>query len=347
MDQRVDNLIITKMINQEVAHYNDSQLNIFSKFNVITIIKKGHDDVKIKLPITPFQRLLGLFRLTRRLFRLDKSCVVCMQTGYVAFWQGKVYHIAYTDRIPRCTLTMIGCRNPMHNSIAKIDDLNLYFGEYGQPHPAGKSVYHSADGGRSWKKVFNIPAGKIRHIHSCKWDPFEKKIWLLTGDFEGQSYLISADPDFKNIEWIGDGSQKYRAVDAIFEQDVIHWIMDSPLSSVSQMTMNRKTHEVVKGQDFPGPVWYLKSLSDDLTVCASVQEVGPSHTDEYVHLYYTKNRKDWIEVAHFEHDGFKKGIMKFGVCCFSEGNQTSDSFYIHFEAIKNFDGKVALCKIVK
>jgi hypothetical protein len=339
------NLTIEKTLDHEIAHFCDDELKIFSKFNKVTIEVVGSENRQFVLPVTFSQKILGLHRLSRRLFRLDKSNVIPTNNGYVAFWQGKVFHLAHGDKKPVLTLSMVGCRNPLHNSVANIDGNILYFGEYGQPHEAGKSIYRSLDGGISWEKIFNISQNKIRHIHACKWDPVEEKIWVFTGDYEGQSWVLCADQDFKNIEWIGDGNQHYRAVDAIFEKDAVHWIMDSPLSEVHHIRLDRKTRSIRIGKVFNGPVWYLKKLSDGVILAGSVQEVGPSHVDTKVHIYATRNMKKWVDIAQFEHDGFKKGIMKFGVPAFADGEQESTLFYIHFEAVSGFDGKVVQCSL--
>jgi hypothetical protein len=342
---KFSNLAINEILNEEIAHYSNGKIRIFSKFNKIIIQIDDQNGIKINLPINFFQKILGVSRLLRRTLRLDKSCILPTKTGYVAFWQGNVYHINYNESTPKLTLKMTGCRTPLHNSIANIDGENLYFGEYGNPHPKGKSIYHSPDGGLTWNKVFNISCEKIRHIHACKWDQYEQKIWVFTGDFEGQSHVICADREFKDIEWIGDGSQNYRATDAIFEKDAVNWIMDSPLSEVHHIKLNRNTRKITIGQVFPGPVWYLKQLGDGLTLACTVQEIGPSHKDHNLHLYASRNLKKWVEVAQFEHDGFKKGLMKYGVGAFADGAQNSNAFYIHFEAVRKFDGKVCLCSL--
>ncbi|NQV51345.1 MAG: GNAT family N-acetyltransferase [Candidatus Marinimicrobia bacterium] len=339
------NITIEKTIDQEIAHFCDDKIKIFSKFNRVTIEQKGSETRQISLPVSISQRILGLHRLSRRLFRLDKSSIIPTSSGYVAFWQGNVFHLSHEDDKPNHTLSLVGCRNPLHNSVANIDGNILYVGEYGQPHEAGKSIYRSLDGGLSWEKIYNIPQSKIRHIHACKWDPFEEKIWVFTGDFEGQSWVLCADKDFKDVEWIGDGSQQYRAVDAIFDKVAVHWVMDSPLSEVHHIRLDRKTRSIRIGKVFNGPVWYLKKLMDGVTLAGSVQEVGPSHVDTKVHIYATRNMKKWVDIAQFDHDGFKKGIMKFGVAAFADGEQDSTSFYIHFEAVSGFDGKVVQCSL--
>ena len=342
---KFSNLTINEILNKEIVHYSNEKVKIFSKFNKISVQIDGKEETTINLPINFIQRIFGISRLFRRLLRLDKSCVLPTAIGYVAFWQRNVYHIKHNNSTPILTLKMTGCRNPLHNSVVNIDGENLYFGEYGKPHPSGKSIYHSPDGGLTWKKVFNISCDKIRHIHACKWDQYEQKVWVFTGDFDGQSYVLCADREFRNVEWIGNGSQYYRAVDAFFEKDTVHWIMDSPLADVHHIKLNRKTRQISIGQSFPGPVWYLKQLGDGLTLACTTQEIGPSHKDRAVHLFASRNLTKWVEVAQFKHDGLKKGIMKFGVGAFAEGSQNSNTFYMHFEAIRKLDGKVCLCSL--
>lgn len=342
---KFSNLAINKILNKEIAHYSDGKIKIFSKFNKITIQICGKDETTINLPINFIQQIFGVSRLFRRLLRLDKSCVLPTAIGYVAFWQGNVYYIKHNNNTPIHALKLTRCRNPLYNGVANIDGENLYFGEYGKPHPSGKFIYHSPDGGLTWKKVFNISCDKIRHIHACKWDQYEEKVWVFTGDFDGQAHVLCADREFRNVEWIGDGSQYYRATDALFEKDAVHWIMDSPLAEVHHIKLNRKTRNISIGQAFPGPVWYLKRLGDGLTLACTVQEIGPSLKDHMAHLFASRNLTKWVEVAQFEHDGLKKGLMKFGVGAFADGSQNSDAFYMHFEAIRKLDGKVCLCSL--
>jgi len=344
---KFSNMVINKILDKEIAHYSDEKVKIFSKFNKIAIQIDDKDEMIIKLPINFIQRVLGVNRLFRRLFRLDKCCILPTDTGYVAFWQGNVYHIKHNDFTPIHTLKMTGCRNPVHNSVANTDGKNLYFGEYGQPHPSGKSIYHSPDGGLTWEKVFNISCDKIRHIHACKWDQYEENVWVFTGDFDGQAHVLCADREFRNVEWIGDGSQYYRATDAFFEKNAVHWIMDSPLAEVHLIKLNRKTRKISIGQAFPGPVWGLKRLSDGLMLACTGQESGPSNMDNKIHLFASRNFKKWVEIAQFETDVFeeRKGLMKFGVGMFADGAQNSDAFYMHFEAIRKLDGKVCLCSL--
>ncbi len=339
-------LVIQEIIDQEIIHYADKDQLISSKFNRIKIIDK-HGGKTIKMPIASPYFLFGQFRLFRRFMRLDKMCVIPSATGYVIFWQGIVYHLSRDCSKLIDVMHMTGCRNPLHNTVANINGYELFFGEYGRPNPAGKSIYRTLDGGLSWEKVFNIPNDKIRHIHSVNWDHYEEKIWVFTGDFEGQSFILSADKDFKNIEWIGDGTQCYRAINPFFEKDSIHWIMDSPLKEVHHIKLDRQTREIEIKKTFPGPVWYSKKLDDGYYLAATAQENGPSHQDKYLHFFVSKDLEQWEDIAQFKSDRMPKGLFKFGVITFADGEQDSNGFYIFYEAVKQFDGKSCLCQLAK
>lgn len=337
-------LKILDVFNYEIVHYADKDLKIFSRFNRIIINHTGSKSEAVTLPIKAWEKIIGKIRLFRRLLRLDKMCVVPANAGYVIFWQGKVYHYVPGVGLTK-TLEMESCRNPLHNSIANIDGKLLYFGEYGKKTDDGKYVYRSEDGGLTWHKIFHFQGDTIKHIHACKWDPYEEKIWVLTGDFEGESYLVCADRDFRQVEWIGDGSQFYRAIDLVFREELVHWCMDSPIRNSHHITLNRKTREIKLGQRFPGPVWYIKELTSGGVLAATAQEIGPSHIDDKLHIMYSKDLDTWEEVATYEHDGLKKGVFKFGVMGFSDGEQTEEGFFMHAEAVKHYDGKSLFCCI--
>lgn len=337
-------LELKEILNDEIIHFASPTTLITSHFNIIKIQEDGKENI-VKMPINIKQKIGGITRLTRRALRLDKSCVLPTFNGYVVFWQGSVYHIKKNENIPLLTLNLTGCRNPMHNAIANINGKELYFGEYGNPHPSGKTIYRSIDGGVSWDKVYNISCDKIRHIHCCKWDPYEEKIWVFTGDFEGQSYILCADKNFENVEWIGDGNQYYRACNAFFKKDTVHWIMDSPLSEVHHIKLNRNTRKIELMQSFAGPVWYSKELSDGYYMAVTAQEIGPSHKDKKLHFMVSSDLKHWEEVRCFEHDKLPKGYMKYGVVAFADGGQDSQRFYTFYEGVKGLDGKSCLCTL--
>jgi hypothetical protein len=340
-------LVIKEITKKEICHYASSDMLITSHFNKV-YVNKNNDKYKFSLPGGGIFKIFGNFRLFRRALRLDKCNVVPVQDGLVIVRQGKLYFYNELDESLTPVLTLKNCRNVLHQSITVIDGQELFFGEYGNNASRNEvPVYRSRNGGKSWETVFVFPAGKIKHVHGCYYDPYEDKIWTLTGDFEGECYMLCSDKDFKNVEWIGDGSQQFRACNVFFEKNAVHWIMDSQLQDSYHVQFDRKTRKIKLGQQFPGPVWFIKRLMDGYFLAATAQEIGPGVRDEYVHFMVSKNLKDWIDVHLFEHDHLPKRYFKFGVIGFPDGLQTSDDFYFFAEALQGFDGKMASCKIIE
>jgi len=338
-------LTIQKIIDREICHFSESDMLITSKYNKI-YVQKSNNNYTVQLPSESIKRIFGLLRLSRRALRMDKCNVVPVEDGLVIIRQGKVYHYSESQEQLRQTLNLKNCRNVLHQSIAVINKKILFFGEYGNNSSRNEvPVYRSLDGGKTWEDVFVFPAGKIKHIHGCYYDPYADMIWTLTGDFEGECHILCSDKEFQDIEWIGDGNQAYRACNVFFEKDTVHWIMDSQLQSSYHMQFDRKTREVNQGQIFPGPVWYIKRLEDGYYLAATAQEIGHGVKDQYAHLMVSKNLKEWEDIHQFCHDGFPKRYFKFGVIGFADGIQNSRSFYLFAEALKGLDGKMALCSI--
>lgn len=338
-------LTVKKLINDEICHFAASGCLITSSYNVINIKEHGYS-YHVQLPSDGWKSIFGLWRLSRRALRLDKCNVIPSKKGLIVIRQGKVYYYDKHRQLLTHVLNLKNCRNVLHQSIAAIDGEKFYFGEYGNnPYRSEVPVYRSLDGGRSWEIVFMFPTGKIRHIHGCCFDPIDRKIWIFTGDFENECHILCSDLEFKQIEWIGDGGQRYRACNAFFERDSVHWIMDSQLTDCYHIKFNRKTHTIEQKQLFPGPVLYIKRLADGYYLATTAQEIGPGVKDRYAHLMVSKDLEKWEDVYQFEHDGLPKRYFKFGLITFADGIQQSKAFYLFAEAVSGFDGKIALCEI--
>ena len=336
------NLDLLEVLPYEFMHYKSDELNIYSKANIVYL--EGKIDRQVTLPISLFKSLLSKSRLLRRILRLDKCCVVPAGNGYIIYWQGSVYHWSNEGHLQK-TLTMVNCRNPMHNTIAEIDPATFIFGEYGQPHSSGKKIYKTIDAGLSWKKIYEFQPDKIRHVHCCIWDKYEDRLWTFTGDADGECHVINSDSDFKDLKFYGDGSQTFRATGAFIDKRYVHWIMDSPLNESQSVRLDKKSGEIMLGQSFPGPVYYYTKTEDGLHLVCTAQEPGVSLTDNSVHVFASRKLKKWVNIGSFEHDGLDKRIFRFGVGVFPAGTYASNNVVISFDSVKKFDGKVVRVNI--
>ena len=337
---------IKTIIHNEICHFADEHCLITSKYRQV-YVKRGDEEYVVKLPPDVWwQRILAVSRLARRALRLDKCNVVPVGENLVIIRRGKVYHYDRATAPLSYTRELTTCRNVLHQSILVLNDQEIYFGEYS--HLANRddvNVYRSVDGGRSWEIIFVFPKGQIKHVHGCYYDPYEEKIWVLTGDFKDECYLLCTDRDFENIEWIGDGQQDYRACNLFFEENAIHWIMDSQLQDSYHIRLDRHTRTIERKQMFPGPVWYIKRLTDGYYLAATAQEIGAGVHDKYAHLFVSKDLETWEDIYQVSHEGLPKRHFKFGVIGFADGDQSSQNFYLFAEALRGIDGRILVCEL--
>lgn len=334
------NLTKTKKIpSSEIVHYFSGDDIITSKFNKIKVNYKNYK-CTVTLPAGFVENVFGLFRLSRRALRLDKCNVFTSGNFLIIVRKYKVFSYNLETNELKETLTLKNCRNILHQSMCTNKQGELFFGEYGnngERKPV--NVYKSADNGQSWEVIYKFKAGEIKHIHGCYYDPYEDKIWTLTGDFENENIVMKSDANFTDNEKIGDGSQTYRAVSIFFQENSVHWIMDSPIERSYHYEMDRASYKITKKEGFPGPVWYLKELSDGYFLAASSVEIGDGVYDNYAHLFVSKDLETWTELAKFKKDILPMRYFKWGVIAFADGEQSSDNFALFFEALNNVDGK--------
>lgn len=334
-------LEIFDQIPSEVVHFYDHDTgNMISsranKFDIL-IDNKTH---KLALPLHALKKPFTLTRLGRRLSRVDKSSAVfnLERDGVVLLYDGLVFFYDLQSRMLSRRLELRNCRNVLHGGIA-VTPHGIYFGEYGSnPDRSEVPIWRSVDGGRNWYIVFNFAAGKIKHVHGVYFDSFSDRLWVTSGDADGECVLVSADHDFKDLQFYGDGTQAWRPVSLLFSKSNVIWAMDSPLKPSHLQVMDRKTGALQTAQRFDGPVWYTKVLVDGTALLQSSVEPGPSVRTKHAQLFSSKDLIHWNPVAKFRKDIWPMPWFKYGVIGFADGPQTTEDFIIFGEALNGLDG---------
>jgi hypothetical protein len=331
----------------EIVHFYSDELLVVSTHRRVVVQRKDDSRTVITLPRTKFDAL-GFSRLARRALRLDKCNVFPVDPNgqsLILIRQGAAYK--YDDRRGlRQTLALRQSRNVLHTDFCKTKSGRIFFGEYGantdrQPIP----IYVSDDDGNTWQIAYQIPAGKAKHVHSVYADKYSNKIWIFTGDADGECWVIEANEDFSEVRYLGDGSQIYRACTTFFTPDKVVWAMDSPLEPSQTVHFDRMTGSVEFHGSFPGPIWYGLEVPPTGYLLASTVEPGESVTGYEAGIYFSENLVTWSRSAAFTKDHWPMGLFKFGVIGFSRGERSDGSFFVFGEALKGLDGRSLRCKI--
>lgn len=342
-------LVILKEIDAEIVHFFEpsTDASICSKANRLEVRCNGKRSL-FDIPLAPTRRPFLASRLSRRASRLDKMNAVFTadRTRVVILYQGQIFVGRLTDESLRKVGRLRQCRNVLHCGVCVSPQGHIFVGEYGHnkardPVP----VWRSADGGDTWQVVYEFPRGSVKHTHGVYHDPFSGRLFIPTGDFAGECFLVEADENFDLVEKHGDGSQIWRPVSLLFEPEHIIWGMDSPLETSHLQIMCRKERTLQRGQAFPGPVWYSKQLDDGVSLLQSSCEPGPGVQSDAAHLFVARDNRAWLDVARFRKDRWPMGLFKYGVLAFADGRQVSDRFALFGEAVVGLDGKAAVAAL--
>lgn len=327
----------------EFVHYFDSSNGnqIYQRCNKFVYSLNGNEG-EVSLPLSVFGLFSKTSRLLRRLLRTDKGNCVWLtdKCRLIIFYQFNVYVVNLLDASYVSTKKM-NFRNPLYSGVLVTEDESIYFGEYrGNWELSEIQIFRSTDYGDSWHPIYTFPGGSVFHVHSLKWDPYEKKIWTFTGDFEGQCKVCVSDPDFKQIEFLGDGGQEWRAVEAFFLEDRVVWGMDSPLSDVTVNSLDRESRLLSIGQSLDGPVWFGKRLKGGGAVIQTTVESlkWPGVKSSNSSLYYSEDYLTWTSIMSWEKDRYSNKYFRHGLVAFAEGPQELDNLVLNGEALKEIDG---------
>lgn len=336
-------LKIKEYLNYEIVHHyeSDNGDEIKSTGNMFFVRLSGEE---FSFSIPGQLKFLMRYRIIRRFLRYDKSNAVFnwKRDGIIILFQWKIYFYDLIKRELVLVDQLKQCRNVLHNGIS-VTSSAICFGEYGHnPNREPVPIWKSNDDGRSFSIAQELVQNQIKHIHGIYDDKFSDSLWIVTGDFDGECYVIeSKDSTFSNLKWYGDGSQKWRPVSIFFNLEEIIWVMDSPIQKAYLQIFNRKDKTLAQGQYFPGPVWYSKQFENGDAVLQTSVEIGKEVKSSLSKIFYSKNLKDWEEVYNFKKDIFPMPYFKFGVVAFAEGRQTKEDFVLFGEGLKDIDGRSA------
>lgn len=169
-------------------------------------------------------------------------------------------------------------------------------------------IYRSDDQGASWTPIltFNVGAHNFRHIHAIRYNPHNKRVYVLAGDTDGDAGLFSFDssnvPALDNMDVVDIGSvegadsvaesnQAVRWVDAVFDEKYLY----APNDSTEMQGIWRLRHDLTDLRrvhpghgEHPEPDnrtgWFCVQVDDQL-ICHDVHIATPTSDGFWINFY--------------------------------------------------------------
>jgi len=286
---------------------------------------------------------LARIRLSARLFRAEVTDLLVLKDGsrvligkkgiFVAQKDSKKYKKSFS--IPRGTRPLNICEGA---------DGVLYFGEYLRNiERTPIHIYHSHDGGFTWKVCYTFKENTIRHVHGIFYDKYEDKIWFATGDWDGECIIGSTSNDFNDVHYFKEGGQKYRTVILLFFKDFIIYGTDTEFEENAIYKVNRLDGTEERVQNVQGSIMSGSNDGDNIVISTTV-EPSDVNTDLNSYVWFSNDGVNWKELCSFEKDFLDQKYFQYGRVRFPRNAMVGNKLYLTGHALKSIDGKTVIFK---
>lgn len=290
-------------------------------------------------------KLLGFFRLFRRLLRLEPRCAERLdENRYVVCHAHKVWLLDVKQK----SFTILqdsreGFSNPLNLCS---DGRNVYWGDYGDNAFREEVNIYRVSLSQKVEIVYSFPKGAIRHIHNVVWDAVHKRFFILTGDLEEQSGIYVADSEWKDVKAVVTGSQQYRAVVAFPCGDGLIYATDSVAEENNIYLLLNGEVKILA--PFPGSCIYGTETKDYYVFSSTVEppegrglmdmfsyKLGAGIKDRYSHLIAVRKSDLKVqEVLKLKKDVWPMKLFQYGAIMFPKGQEKSDELWYNIVACK-------------
>jgi len=193
----------------------------------------------------------------------------------------------------------------------------FYYGEY-RSNTERSSVHirkWQADE-KKWEVVWRFDG--IRHVHGVFHDPYERAIWVTTGDHDHEAGIWRTDDDFATLQKVTGGTQRFRAVQLLFDRDHIYFGSDAPDEKNHILRMNRDGKNVEQLAAVSSSVFYGCKVGEHFFFSTAV-EPSRVNTTRYAEVWGSTDGVNWQMVCRFKKDIWPIKYFQYGQALFPSG----------------------------
>lgn len=237
-------------------------------------------DYLCKFPQTFKEKMLSLFRISSRIFRLDVRFALNVDNLYILMVCGdKIWRLDLITHHVSLDFVIPNSRTALYLSIIRCVNGGagkIVFGDYfNNPDKRPARIWATdISETSSWEVAHEFQAGEINHIHNVISSDIDNKCYILTGDFGDGAAIWEADVKFEAVSPLVIGSQKYRACWAIVENEGLAYATDTQLEFNS--FCNLKNRQVISSELIEGSSIYFGRNSGGYYFSTTVEPDEPS-----------------------------------------------------------------------
>lgn len=322
----------------------------------ILIYQNGGIERKIQIFPNFKEKYLGRNRYLYRLFRLGIRAAYALDNNHILISKGN--HIFELD-IQSGTLSNgffcgQGIRPLIFSEVNNIPGFKdgVYFGGYlGNMDKKSVPVFRRIDVDK-WEMVYTFPQGAINHVHNIVADKYRDCLWIFTGDFDKASGIWKVTDNFRSVEYLVGGNQKFRGCVVFALPEGLLYATDAPFADNHIYMLDPNTKLTKPLHDIHGSCIYGCQWRDDYVFSSTVEgdgrnmsrkefyfgrKKGAGIKDDYIHMYKGTPDRGFIEIYKEKKDTMPFYTFQFGVFKFPYGNNKSDVLYFQPIATKKHD----------
>jgi hypothetical protein len=282
-------------------------------------------------------------RLSARLFRDGFHALAIHHSGsLIAAVPGAIITLRPGESEFHCTHSIIRGTRPLH--ITAVPAGAIYWGEYfDNPTREEVHIYASTDAGTTWNVAYTFPKGSIRHVHNIVHDPWEKCLWLLTGDYGDECRILRASCDFSRVDTLLQGNQQARAVALVPAEDGLYFSSDTPLEANFIYRLDR--------QDTLSQLAPICSSSiygcrvGEQVFFSTMVEPSEANPDQNVRIYGGNRSFGWQPLLAWRKDRWPMGLFQYGNAFLPDGNNTTKFLAVTTVAVEGDDMVTSLYSV--
>ena len=331
------------------------------RYGKIHVLCDGKVERSLQLIFSKKETILGRSRIAYRFLRLGIRTAVALDEGHILISIGNwLYECDITKgAISNGYFCGNGVRPLIFSPVYSISDIDngVYFGTYQSVNSKNPVNIYKRVGVDQWKNVYTFQPDSVEHIHNIIPDPYRNCLWIFSGDFGDNAAIWRVKDNFRRVERVFCGSQKYRACVANALPEGLLYATDSPLDDDFIYLLNPDTGELKEILPISGSCIYGCQWKDQYVFETSVEpsgiyknlteelfsrSIGPGIKDRYVRIYCGNLQVGFHEIFKEKKDALPYATFQFGAVRFPSGINNSERLWFQPIATKKNDLKL-LC----